>query len=144
MLVLNIPQRKLLNKNTHIKSNGILSIYIWHKYVLLRYMPSKNYFIHLFIQSTNLQWGPSKDQASAKHWTCNIERDPFLLLKSSKSIKETQEFPLWLSGLRPQVVSMRMQVRSLPSLSGLRIRWHRKLQHRSKMWLRPSVAVPVV
>ena len=32
------------------------------------------------------------------------------------------EFPMWLSGLRTQVVSMRMWVRSLASLSGLRIR----------------------
>ena len=30
---------------------------------------------------------------------------------------------LWLSGLRTQLVSMRMQVRPLASLSGLRI-WH--------------------
>ena len=32
------------------------------------------------------------------------------------------DFPLWLSGLRSQLVSMGMQVQSLASLSGLRIR----------------------
>ena len=35
--------------------------------------------------------------------------------------KEGRQFPLWLSGLRTQLVSMRMRVRSLASLSGLRI-----------------------
>ena len=35
----------------------------------------------------------------------------------------TGEFPLWLSGLRPDIVSLRMQVLSLDLLSGLRI-WH--------------------
>ena len=33
------------------------------------------------------------------------------------------EFPLWLSRLRTQLVSMRIQVQSLASLGGLRI-WH--------------------
>ena len=33
--------------------------------------------------------------------------------------KRVREFPLWLSGLRTQLVSMRMQVGSLASLSGL-------------------------
>ena len=36
--------------------------------------------------------------------------------------KRNQEFPLWLSRLRIQLASMRMQVQSLASLSGLRIR----------------------
>ena len=35
--------------------------------------------------------------------------------------REKREFPLWLSGLRTQLVSTRMQVRSLTPLSGLRI-----------------------
>ena len=37
--------------------------------------------------------------------------------------RDFQEFPLWLSGLQIRLVSMRMQVRSLALLSGLRI-WH--------------------
>ena len=42
---------------------------------------------------------------------------------------------------RTQLVSMRTQVRSLASLSGLRM-WHRReLWCRSQMWLRPGVAV---
>ena len=34
--------------------------------------------------------------------------------------KQEWEFPLWLSGLRVELLSMRMQVGSLASLSGLK------------------------
>ena len=50
------------------------------------------------------------------------------------------EFPLWLSRLRTQRVSMRMQVRFLDSLSGLRIRCCRKLWCRSQMQLESRTA----
>jgi len=40
-----------------------------------------------------------------------------------QEIKRRLEFLLWLSGLRIQPVPVRMQVRSLASLSGLRIWW---------------------
>ena len=53
------------------------------------------------------------------------------------------EFLLWLSGLRTQLVSMRMQVSSLASLSGLRIQRCCKLWFRSQMWLIFGVAVAV-
>ena len=53
------------------------------------------------------------------------------------------EFLLWLSGLRTQLVSMRMWVRSLASFTGLRIRHCCKLRWGSKMPLRSSVAVAV-
>ena len=39
---------------------------------------------------------------------------------------------------------MRLQVRSLAMLSGLRVQHCCKLQHRSQMWLRSHVAVAVV
>ena len=51
------------------------------------------------------------------------------------------EFPLWLSKLRTQCVSMKRRVRSLASLSELRIRHCHELWCRSQMWLRPGVAV---
>ena len=52
-------------------------------------------------------------------------------LKTSKA----WEFPLWLSRLRTWLISMRMGVQSLTSLSGLRS-WHCcKLQCRSKVQL---------
>ena len=45
------------------------------------------------------------------------------------------ELSLWLSRLRTQLVSMRIQVRSLALLSGIRI-WHCcRVRHRSQMWL---------
>ena len=47
-------------------------------------------------------------------------------------------------GYAPDTVSTRMRVRSLASLSGLRIRHCRKLQHRSQVWLSPRVALAVV
>ena len=56
------------------------------------------------------------------------------------------EFLLWLSGLRIQLVSMRMQVRSLALLSGLGIGCFHKLRHRSQAvaWTSVAVAVAVV
>ena len=53
-------------------------------------------------------------------------------------------FPLWLSGLRAWLVSMRMQVWSLALLRGLRVEHCSELQHTSQMWLRSSVALAVV
>ena len=54
------------------------------------------------------------------------------------------EFPLWLSRLRTQLVSVRMQVGSLALLRGLRI-WHcRRLWGRSQLCLGSGVAVAVV
>ena len=49
------------------------------------------------------------------------------------------EFPLWLSRLRTQLVSMRMWVKSLASLRGLRIRWCHELWCGSQMqlWFNP-------
>ena len=53
------------------------------------------------------------------------------------------EFPLWLSGLRTWLLSMKMRAHSLASLSGLSI-WHcHTLQHRSQMQLGSGSSVPV-
>ena len=66
-----------------------------------------------------------------------------MFLNYSKKVRENErkrkrekEFPLCLGVLRTTLVSMRMQVRPLPSLSELRI-WHYcKLQCRMQMlWL---------
>ena len=54
-----------------------------------------------------------------------------------------QEFLLWLSWLRTQLVAMRIGVRFLASLSGLRIQWCCKLWHRSQMQLGSGVAMAV-
>ena len=54
-----------------------------------------------------------------------------------------EEFPLWLSGLRTRLVSMKMQDRSLASLSGLRIQRCRHLRQRSGVCLGSGVAVAV-
>ena len=45
---------------------------------------------------------------------------------------------------RIQLGTMRLLVRSLASLSGLRIRYCRKLWCRSQMWLRSGIAVAVL
>ena len=58
--------------------------------------------------------------------------------------KEFQEFLLWLSRLRTQLVSMSMRVQSLALLSGLRICCCHKLWCRLQMKLRSRVAVAVV
>ena len=54
------------------------------------------------------------------------------------------EFPLWLSKLRTQLVSMRMQVRSPALLSGLKIWRCHELWCRSQTQLGSHVAVAVV
>ena len=59
-------------------------------------------------------------------------------------LKKNVEFPLWLGGLRNSLVSVRVRVQSLASLSGVRIPPCRKLRHRSQMQLRSGVAVAVV
>ena len=51
------------------------------------------------------------------------------------------EFPLGLSGLKSYLVSMRMWIRSLASLSGLMISLCHELQCRLQMWLRCDIAV---
>ena len=54
------------------------------------------------------------------------------------------EFPLWLSGLRTQLVSMRTKVWSLASISGLRIRRCHELWCRWQTQVRSGIAVAVV
>ena len=57
---------------------------------------------------------------------------------------KTSEFPLWLSPLEPDIVSMRIHVQSLALFSGLRI-WHcHKMQCSSQMWFGSGVALAVV
>lgn len=51
------------------------------------------------------------------------------------------EFPLWLSRLRPDIVSVSTQVRSLASLNGLRLWSCRKVPRRSQIGLGSVVAV---
>ena len=58
--------------------------------------------------------------------------------------KAKEEFPSWLSGLRTQLISMRTQIRSIISLSGVRIRCFPKLWCRSQMQLGSWVAVTVL
>ena len=53
--------------------------------------------------------------------------------KKKQKNKPKLGVPVWLSGLRTPLVSMRMRVQSLASISVLRI-WHcQKLWHRLKM-----------
>ena len=62
-------------------------------------------------------------------------------IRKRKKKKKKKEFLLWFSGLRIQLISKKMQVRSLASLSGLRSRYCHKCG--SQMWLRSGVAVAV-
>ena len=54
-----------------------------------------------------------------------------------------QEFLLWLRGLRTQLASMRMRVRSPASLSGLKIHRCHELLRESPLRLESRVAVAV-
>ena len=74
------------------------------------------------------------------HFTGNVMCIlPQLVLKTG-----IPEFPLWLSGFRPRLVSMRTRLWSLASLSGLNIRHCHELWCRSQMQLGSTVAVAVV
>ena len=75
-------------------------------------------------------------------WKLSCATDAALKSKKTKNkTKKGLEFPLWLSRLRTQHSSMRMWVRFLTTLSGLRI-WHcGKLWSRSQMWLGSVMAV---
>ena len=53
------------------------------------------------------------------------------------------ELPWWFSGLRIQLVSMRMPVQSLASLTGLRTQRCCRLRRRSRVQLRSHIAVAV-
>ena len=57
--------------------------------------------------------------------------------------RDRKEFPLWLSRLLTRLISMRMWVRSLGPLSGLRIQRCLELWCRSQMSLGPGVVVAV-
>ena len=55
-----------------------------------------------------------------------------------------REVPLWLSGLQSWLASVRMQIWSLSSLSGLKIWCCRELQCSLQTWLWSCVAMAVV
>ena len=89
----------------------------------------------------------SASSESHKGWQSEDQllNNRVVILATSPFIKVrlTREFPLWLRGLRTQPVSMRIQVRSLASLSGLGIQRCHELQCRSQKWLGSCVAVAV-
>ena len=66
------------------------------------------------------------------------------LKPSSPSGEGVWAFLLWLRGLWTRLVSMRMQIRSLALLSGLRIQHYHELWCRSRPQLRARIAVAVV
>ena len=71
-------------------------------------------------------------------WSYRIQRS------AHKNQLHFLEFPLWFSGLQTQLVSMRLQVWSLASLTRWRI-WHcSELWCRMQMWLGSFVAVAMV
>ena len=67
--------------------------------------------------------------------------------REAGATREKQEFPLWLSGYEPNLlVSMRLRVQCLASLSGLRI-WHCPelwCGSQTRLGSRVAVAVAVV
>ena len=62
-----------------------------------------------------------------------------MLYYKLKILTKSGEFLLWLRGLRPQLVSTRMWLQTLASLSALRIQHCCKLQHRSWIQLGPQI-----
>ena len=69
-------------------------------------------------------------------WAKPSKEKPIIFKKKKKLA-----FPSWLSSQQTQLASMRMQVWSLTSISGLRIRHCPELWCRSQIWLESCVAV---
>ena len=87
-------------------------------------------------------WVETENQSCSFRWLnyCCVLRKAFGFFNKMPC----SEFQLWFSGLRTQLVSMRMWVWSLALMRGLRI-WHcLKPQHSSQMRLRSGAAVAVV
>ena len=63
--------------------------------------------------------------------------------RTASSKRNYQAFQLWLSGLGPDIVSVKIWVRSLVSPSGLRTQCCCKLQHSSWIWLGSGSVVAV-
>ena len=70
--------------------------------------------------------------------------DHFTFLLGDIYLKLMEDFPLWHGGLRICLVSVVVRVRSLASLSELRIQRCHELWYRSQTWLRSWAAVVVV
>ena len=68
---------------------------------------------------------------------------PYIVYAAIKYIKKKKklEFLFWLSGLRTQLVCMRVWVRSLALLNGLGIQYCCKL--RSMLWMRLGSSISV-
>ena len=64
--------------------------------------------------------------------------------KKKKSNISTEDCPLWLSGKQTRLVSMRTEIRSLASLSGLRIQHCHELWCKLQTRLGSGVVVAVV
>ena len=76
-------------------------------------------------------------------YTASSGASPILPLPQHKN-RVLTEFLLWLSRLRTRLVSMRMRIWSLASISGLRLQHCHKLQHRLGIRLVSGIAMAVV
>ena len=84
----------------------------------------------MFVRSTNL---------APQFFLILLGKYHFPNFTKSKARRQMPEFPLWFSRLRTHVVSLRMQVWSLASLSGLRIQCCHNLWHipQLQLWFDP-------
>ena len=94
------------------------------------------------------QWTGLTTDGSTPHqpWAraCNKPALTTKLVSTKTKKNKWKEFPLWLSRLQTQQVSMRMWVRCQASLSGLRILRYYELWWSSQVQLGSQVAVAVV
>ena len=72
---------------------------------------------------------------------CTPETYIILYVKYTSIKKKKMELPLWLSGLRTQLVSLRMQVQSLALISWLGIHCCHELWCSSQIQLRSDLVV---
>ena len=103
--------------------------------------PAKRDIIDLLVRKKpQSDSDPLPLSCSRKSATCSSSKT---LFETQEVKKAQQELPSWLSGLRTQLVSIRMRIQSLLLLSGLRIQCCCKLWCRLQTCLGSSVAMAV-
>ena len=132
----------------HFGGLGDVNSYVWNGWALGSYCTAQGNVCDWVTLLYNRTWWNIVNQLHFNNNNNNNKRSKYSEWDTHGSSFDLKiiilEFSLWLSGLWTQLVSVRMWIQSLASLSGLRI-WHCcELWDRSQVQLGSGVAVAVV
>ena len=145
------PPTFLISVKNHLEDKGMRKSWATsHDFTSKQTVYSSQVSIWLFYQMFKMSFSLQSEQIN--YWFNNIHQRTQVTLKLSifplyiflLKIKWTSEFPLWLSGNKPDKYLWGQWVRSLASLSGLRIWCCCELWCRSQMLLGSCIAVAVL